>query len=182
MGSLCEKGSLKSLSSDVKLKQMRKLLTAIARSSSADAAMKTLAVRLLLRLGYVFASAEDMLLAADLQAELQLDVTWELMPLLDKSEKMRAYVPPAKPDAGGEKWCMTDENTIQSRVSFSGTDDRTQDADAGTCDDKYYYMFSHNRGLFKGLARDSDLYWEESSGCTEVASTYKNLTFVRIDG
>ena len=32
-----------------------------------------------------------MLLAADLQAELQLDVTWDLMPLLDKSEKMRKY-------------------------------------------------------------------------------------------
>ena len=68
---------------------MRKLLTAIANSRSADSTMKTLAVRLLLRFGYVFASAEDMLLAADLQAEMQLDISWELMPLLDKSEKMR---------------------------------------------------------------------------------------------
>ena len=89
---------------------MRKLLTAIARSSSAETAMKTLAVRLLLRLGYVFATAEDMLLAADLQAELKLDVTWELMPLLDKSEKMRPYLPPARPgDGSGDKWSMKEE-------------------------------------------------------------------------
>ena len=65
---------------------MRSHLLEIARHELADKAMRTLAVRLLLRLGMSYGLAEDMLLAADLQAELSLDVTYDLMPLLEKSE------------------------------------------------------------------------------------------------
>ena len=143
MGSLCEKDSIKNLSRDVKLKQMRTLLKAIARSSSADTTMKTLAVRLILRLGYVFATAEDMLLAADLQAELQLDVTWELMPLLDKSEKMLQYIPPSKESSGDDsKWTMKEHSCPQGQVSFENETNNTLENDAGICDSSHYYMFS----------------------------------------
>ena len=104
---------------------MRSHLLEIARHELADKAMRTLAVRLLLRLGMAYGLAEDMLLAADLQAELSLDVTYDLMPLLEKSEKMRKYVPPSKPGQEGESWQKKDINTNQSRVYFENRSDRT---------------------------------------------------------
>ena len=57
MGKFCETQDLQKL---------RKLLNAIVRSNNSDKTMKTLAVRLMLRLGYAFATAEDMLMAAEL--------------------------------------------------------------------------------------------------------------------
>lgn len=83
---------------------MRHILKTMIKSDVTETALKTLAVRLLLRLGFVYATAEDMLLAAELQVEYNLDISYELMPLLDKSEAMRAYVPPAKPDDSSDKW------------------------------------------------------------------------------
>ena len=73
---------------------MRDYLLAIVKSNAADTSMKTLAVRVLLRLGYAFGTAQDLLLAAELQSEHKLDISWDLMPLLDKSEKFRKYAPP----------------------------------------------------------------------------------------
>ena len=105
---------------------MRTLLTSIVNSPNADRDMKTLAVRLLLRLGYAYASAENMLLAADMQAELQLDVTWDLMPLLDKSEKMRKYIPPSSGSSeGGDPYALREVSCPQGRVSFTGSTDNT---------------------------------------------------------
>ena len=43
-------------------------------------------------------------------------------------------------------------------------------------------MWSKARGIFKGVMRDSDQYWEESTGNNSVKSTYNQLTWVRIDG
>lgn len=43
-------------------------------------------------------------------------------------------------------------------------------------------MFSPERGLFRGEMRESDQYWEDSTGCTEVKSTYKDVSMVNIDG
>ena len=43
-------------------------------------------------------------------------------------------------------------------------------------------MWSKERGMFKGVMRASDQYWEESKGDTSVKSIYKQVTFVRIDG
>ena len=65
MGKFCERQDLKKLGNDVKLQQIRQLLCAIINSSNSDKAMKTLAARLMLRLGYVFATAQDMLMAAE---------------------------------------------------------------------------------------------------------------------
>ena len=48
-------------------------------------------------------------------------------------------------------------------------------------DSKYYYMWSVDRGLFKGKIGDNN-FWQESTGCTEVKNTYKAVTFVNIDG
>lgn len=45
---------------------MRHILKTMIKSDVTETNMKTLAVRLLLRLGYVYATAEDMLLAAEL--------------------------------------------------------------------------------------------------------------------
>ena len=49
-------------------------------------------------------------------------------------------------------------------------------------DSKYYYMWSHERGLFKGERNSESNGWNDSSGCTEVKNIYKVLTFVNIDG
>ncbi len=65
MGKFCETQDIKKLHNDLKLQKIRKLLIAIVRSSNSDLGMKTLATRLMLRLGYAFATAEDMLLAAE---------------------------------------------------------------------------------------------------------------------
>ena len=124
MGSLCVK-TIKGMSTDVKVKQIRALLTTIVRSQSADSEVKTLTVRLLLRLGYAFASAENMLLAADLQAEMQLDITWDLMPLLDKSEKMRKYIPPSSGSSDGDPYGFKEVSCPQGRVTFTGSTDNT---------------------------------------------------------
>ena len=61
--------------------------------NSADKTLQTIAVRLMLRLGLIFASAQDMMMAADLQSELRLDVSWELVPILSTSEKLKTFVP-----------------------------------------------------------------------------------------
>lgn len=66
MGKFCETQDIKKLNKDLKLQKLRKLLNAIVRSNNSDKTMKTLAVRLMLRLGYAFATAEDMLMAAEL--------------------------------------------------------------------------------------------------------------------
>ena len=66
-----------------------------------------------------------MLLAADLQAELQLDVTWDLMPLLDKSEKMRKYIPPSSGSSDGDPYGFKEVSCPQGRVTFTGSTDNT---------------------------------------------------------
>lgn len=91
---------LKALADDVRSKSLHDLLVLVARSK-ADRSIKTLAVRLMLRLGYIFASAADCLLAAQLQDEFKLDISWELQPLLDKPEKFRKFTPPVKVSEGG---------------------------------------------------------------------------------
>ena len=85
------------LANDMKLKQLRELLIFVARNSG-DKDVKTLAVRLILRLGYIFGTAQDLLMAADLQKELRLDISWELMPLLGSSEKLKIYHKPVHID------------------------------------------------------------------------------------
>jgi len=94
--------SISKLGRDMRLKYMRKILSFIAESGSADQSMKTLSTRLILRMGYLHATSEDLLLAADMQQSYDLDLTWDLMPLLETSEKVKAFVPPAKPSGDGE--------------------------------------------------------------------------------
>ena len=69
-------------------------------------------------------------------------MTFDLKPLLEKSEKMRKYVPPAKPGQDGDNWQKKDTNSNQSRVYFENRDDRTYDNDTAGMDDTYYYMWS----------------------------------------
>jgi len=76
--------------------------------NSADKALQTIAVRLMLRLGLIFASAQDMMMAADFQKELSLDVAWELMPILSSSEKLKSFVP-VNNSSG---YSLSDQNTI----------------------------------------------------------------------
>ena len=123
--------------------------------------MKTLAVRLLLRLGMAYAVAEDMLLAADLQAELSIDVTYDLSPLLSKSEKLRSYVIPRKSDSGDNEpsWYENRIDSNQSRVCFNGADDRNGENNTAGMDDEYYYMWSDDRGLYKGKIDPSNFHW-----------------------
>ena len=106
------------------------------------------------------------------------------MPLLEKSEKMRKYVPPAKPGQGGDDWQKKDTNSNQSRVYFESRDDRTYDEDTAGMDDNYYYMWSHNRGLYKGKIEQENLHWNESKGSQDTQNDHKEceLTFVTIDG
>ena len=76
------------------------------------------------------------------------------MPLLDKSEAMRKYVPPQKPGSGDAgKYDRIDHESIQGRVEFYQEDDRTQHNDQAINDAKYYYMWSKMRGIFKGEIR-----------------------------
>ena len=53
------------MAEDIRAESLRSLLTQVIRKS-ADKAIKTIAVRLLLRLGYIFGSSRDCLLAAEL--------------------------------------------------------------------------------------------------------------------
>ena len=62
-----------------------------------------------------------MLLAADLQAEMQLDITWDLMPLLDKSEKMRKYIPRSTGDSDGAPYELSEQSCPQGQVTFNGS-------------------------------------------------------------
>ena len=93
----------------VKLMGLRKFLEAIVEAPSSEKAMKTLACRTILCLGYRAQTSWDLMLAAELQAKHQLDITWELMPLLDKSEKQRKYIPPGSNSGDGSQWSRYDE-------------------------------------------------------------------------
>jgi len=87
------------------------------------------------------------------------------MPLLSKSEKFRKCV-----SGGGnfaENW--GDELKYnQGRIAYaSPSDSDTHTAqDTGGCDDKYWYMWSINRGLYKGLmgSKEDNFEWAESQG------------------
>ena len=59
---------------DLRLANLRKILSAIVESPSASASLRLNCVRLMLRLGVVFASAEDLLNAAMLQQKFKLDL------------------------------------------------------------------------------------------------------------
>ena len=148
----------KSLAEDVRLKQLRALLIEVVNNNQADQDLKTSAVRLMLRLGYIFGSAQDLLMAADLQETLCLDISWDLMPLLDKSEKLRKYIPPFKSSDNGEPYAWNDQRCIQSRVSFlpPSQSDRTGDDDTAGCDNTHYFMWSKTRGLFSGTMDPQD--------------------------
>ena len=70
---------------------------------------------------------------------------------------------------------------MQNKVEYNDATDRTEDDDVATCDDKFYYSFSRDRGLFKGAMDPETWHWAESHGCREV-DEYGELTFVLIDG
>jgi len=92
--------SVASMSADVKLRQLQTLLHSVVTSTSADKQMKEIATRLILRLGLVFASAECLLLAAELSKSQNIDIAYDLMPLLEKSEKMLTFVKPNESEGG----------------------------------------------------------------------------------
>ena len=76
------------------------------------------------------------------------------MPLLDKSEAMRKYVPPQKPGSSDSKpYEMIDAVLIQHSVEFYQEDNAGQVNDQAINDAKYYYMWSKKRGIFKGEIR-----------------------------
>ena len=180
LGRFYEGEHLNQLAGERRLQDLRELLLVVARQGG-DKGLQALAVRLLLRLGYLYASAQDCLLAAELQAELRIDISWELQPLLDRSEAYRKYAPPVPPSSG-ELGRPGDKQDVQSRVTFVGESDRTQDQDTAIMDSQHYFMWSAERGLFKGERKAESNYWDDSAGCTEVKNTYKTLTFVDIDG
>lgn len=146
--------------------------------------MKTLACRTILHLGYQAETSYDLMLAAELQAKHKLDITWDLLPLLDKSERQRKYSPPQKVMSQADisdasMWHRTDEDTSTSQVYFSIDGNRVSESDAGGCDDKHYYMWRHNRVIEKGVIRD-DGNWDCLTG-SEVEN-YSDVTFIYVDG
>ena len=70
-----------------------------------------------------------MLLAAELQKEYNVDVSYDLVPLLDKSETFRKYIPLSKAGSEDNKWGKVNDSSVQSRVSYDGQSDRTQEND-----------------------------------------------------
>lgn len=67
MGSLSADREFNAVIADeIKLKELRGVLVAIIQQSDTNSPNKTLALRLLFRLGYIFASSHDLLLAAEL--------------------------------------------------------------------------------------------------------------------
>ncbi len=151
------------------------LVTIVSKSylSPPGCPNKTLALRLLLRLGYIFNSSHDLLLVAEMQRRERIDISWELMPLLDGSEKLRAFVAPSS-SGNVEPYAYYDD-VIQGHVEFASpsNDDSTHEEDNAACDDKYYYMFSANRGMFKGEMFGDDWNWNRSTGTDKVKDVYK---------
>lgn len=65
IGSCVNNSDLKDLAGDVRSKSLHDLLALVARSN-AEKSIKTLALRLMLRIGLIFGAADDCLLAARL--------------------------------------------------------------------------------------------------------------------
>jgi len=132
-----------------------------------------LALRLLLRLGYIYNSSYDLLHVAEMLRRARIDISWDLMPLFDGSEKLRAFVAPSPSDPV-EPYNFHDA-VSQGRVEFAppSDEDRTYEEDNAACDDKYYYMFSAHRGMFKGEMFGDDWNWNRSTGTDKVKDVYK---------
>lgn len=164
---------------------MREVLVAIVNSGKSDKGLKTVVVRLILRLGYIHSTAEELMLAAEMQSTHKLDLTWDLMPLLEKTEKYRKYTPPAKVDSSsGDPFSKYEEDCVQSHVYFRSPSDsdRSYDPDNGVACQNWYFMWSKERGIFKGERKADTNYWEDSNGNYECRREYNQVTFVRIDG
>ena len=73
---------------------------------------------------------------------------------------------------------------MQSHVYFRSPSDsdRTHESDNGTVCQNWYFMWSKDRGLFKGERKAENNYWEDSDGNKDVKDSYKQVTFVTIDG
>ncbi len=53
------------------------------------------------------------------------------------------------------------------------TNDRTYEQDNAACDDKYYYMWSKHRGMFKGEIFGDDWHWNNATGTDAIKDVYK---------
>ena len=125
------------------------------------------------------------MLAAEMQSTHKLDLTWDIMPLLEKTEKLRKYTPPAKVDSSsGDPFSKYEEDCVQSHVYFRSPSDsdRSYDPDNGIACQNWYFMWSKERGIFKGERKADTNYWEDSNGNYECRREYNQVTFVRIDG
>ncbi len=94
--------------------------------------------------------------------------------MLDGSENLRTFVPPVSPGGGKEPYEFYD-SAMQGHVYFESPsqNDSTLESDNAAADENYYYMWSENRGLFKGEMFGDDWNWNNSNGSAEVKDVYK---------
>ena len=94
-------------------------------SEQADTEIRELAVKLLLRIGLVRASGEDLLRAALLQSKYKINITNELKYFCTQSEVFKDPLAVGS----GEGFDLHSHITCQSRVSFDRGSDRADGKD-----------------------------------------------------
>ena len=124
----CEPGSKfqnddKGLIDGLYLTQLRNLLVGVIEDDQSTAFLKDQCIRLLLYVGLVYASGQDLIYVAFAQKEHKIDLRADLEYLCKQSEKLRA--PSMGGGGGGSGFCVENETHIQGTVEFANTNRTT---------------------------------------------------------
>lgn len=121
-----------------------------------DQEVKELAIKVLMRFGIVRASAEDLLLALQLQAKYKVDCASELEAFCKQSEEFK----PPMILSGGQELSYEYHNECQSRMTHNKGGDEAKETDQCVSDGNHYFLYSLNRGFTRGKKTPSTGVWE----------------------
>jgi len=134
---------------------VRELLLALLESSECDDELRKLCLHLLMQIGLVRASAEDLLRAAMLQQKHSIDLS-RLLAFFCKQKEV--WKKPIGEGRSGD-YDLKDKHTIQSRVGFSRGSDRAHEDNAFCTDGSNWFIYDHDRGLSRGRKAPESCEW-----------------------
>jgi hypothetical protein len=153
------------------LSQLRKILVGVIEDDQSTGFLRDQCIRLMLYVGLVYASGQDLIYAAFAQKEHKTDLRVDLDFLCKQSEKLRE---PALGGSGGSEYTVENETHIQGTVEFPNTN-RTSTGDQMVTDGDYYYNWGEERGLSRSKRTDAN-YAESGSLYNTEAKQYKGVT------
>ena len=144
---------------DLLMKRIRHLIVQVMGSQNTTQELRVKCTEMLMRVGMIAASPEDLILASQYQYEFKIDISRYLGMILNQSEVFEE--PKSTTEESGDLFKLNkdEKKRIQNKCDYEGPGNRQHGWDKLACDGAHYFTFAEDRGLCKAT-RDAEAKWK----------------------